>query len=111
MKAIARQQLYVNFGFIDFYPLFFSLACAMLSESPFDKMTAVGVFISWALLVAGLLDIVENLALLRMLNTGASQFFAWLATMCAGSKFLIVYSGLGYLLLQGLSVLASKIRA
>ncbi len=60
LKETARQQLLIDFGFLVFYPLTLSLACAMLAGSAFNKMAAVGVFISWAVLLAGLLDATEN---------------------------------------------------
>lgn len=110
IKDTARQQLLLDFGFLVFYPLALSLACAMLAGSSFNKMAAVGVFISWAVLLAGPLDAVENLALLRMLDTGGSDFLARLAGFCAGVKFAFVYSSLGYLVLQGLATLLAKLR-
>ena len=111
LKDTARRQLLLDFGFLVFYPLFLSLACTMLAESPHNPTAAVGVFISWALLAAGPLDAVENLALLRMLDSGASVGAARLAGWCAGVKFLLVYSGLGYLALHGTGVLVGKLRA
>ncbi len=111
IKDTARQQLLWDFGFLVFYPLALALACAMLSGSSFNKMAAVGVFISWAVLLAGPLDAIENLALLRMLATSGSDFLARLAGFCAGVKFALVYSSLGYLVLQGLATLLGKMRA
>ena len=111
IKDTARQQLLLDFGFLVFYPLTLSLACAMLAGSKFNNMAAAGVFISWAVLLAGVLDAVENLALLRMLSTGGSDFLARLAGICAGVKFALVYASLGYLVLQGLATLVTKLRA
>lgn len=91
-------------------PLFFSLACAMLAASPLNSMALAGIFLSWAILAAVPLDAAENIALLRMLEQGASGFLARLAGLCAGVKFVLVYSGLGYLLLQGTAVLVERIR-
>lgn len=111
IKDTARKQLLVDFGFLVFYPLTLSLACAMLADSKLTKIAAVGVFISWAVLPSGLLDAVENLALLRMLSTGGSDFLARLAGICAGVKFALVFASLGYLVLQGVAALAIKLRA
>lgn len=95
---------------LGWFPLLLSLACAMLAESPSNSMAAVGIFISWAVLSAGPLDALENVALLRMLDQGASQLLARLAGWCAGAKFALVFSGLGYVMLQGLAVLVDKMR-
>jgi hypothetical protein len=110
LKDVAKQQLLLDFGFLIVYPLLLSLACAMLAESPFNRMAVVGIFISWAVLAAGPLDAVENLALLRMLGLGPSGPLARLAGFSAGLKFLLVYSSFGYIVLQGLSTLIGKIR-
>lgn len=110
LKETVRQQLIWDFGFLVAYPLLFSLACAMLADSPSNKMAMVGVFISWAVLAAMPLDAIENLALLRMLDTGADKLLAQLAGICAGLKFTVVYSALGYIVLQGLGTLVSRLR-
>jgi len=109
-KATARQQLLLDFPFLVFYPLLFSLACGMLADSPSNRMAAVGIFLSWAVLAACPLDAAENIALLRMLDLGASETLARIAGWCAGVKFVLVYSGLGYIVLQGLGVLVAKMR-
>ena len=105
---ILKKQLLLDFGFLIVYPLFLSLACAMLSDSPVNKMAVVGIFISWAIIVAGPLDAVENIALYRMINNGASNILAQVAGWCAGLKFLLVYASLGYILLQSLSLVIQK---
>lgn len=110
LKETARWQLLLDFAFLVFYPLAISLACAMLADSPHNKMAVVGIFISWAVLASGPLDAAENVSLLRMLDGGASDFLARLAAFCAGVKFTLVFSGLGYVVLQGLAVLAARIR-
>ena len=110
-KDVARRQLWLDFGFLIVYPLLLSLACAMLSESPHNSTATVGVFISWAVLASGPLDVVENFVLLWMLDKGASGGLARLAGCCAGIKFLLVFSGIGYLLLQGTGALVRKVRA
>lgn len=111
LKDVAKQQLYLDFGFLVVYPLLLSLACAMLADSPYNSSAVVGVFISWAVLFAAPLDALENLTLLRMLDVGASGGLARLAGWSAGIKFLLVFSSLGYLMLQGAGVLVGKIRA
>lgn len=99
----AQLQLRIDFAFLVFYPLFFSLACAMLAESRFTSMVEIGIFISWAVLASGPLDAIENWALLRMLSHPATDHLARLAGFCSGIKFLLVFSAAGYLILQGLA--------
>jgi hypothetical protein len=111
LKDTVKQQLWLDFGFLITYPFLLSLACAMLTELPLNSMASAGVLISWAALATGPLDAAENFALLRMLDVGASESLARLAGWCAGVKFLLVYSALGYVVLQGLSIVVAKIRA
>ena len=110
IEPTARRQLLLDFGFLIAYPMLLSLACAMLAGSSFNSMAGVGVFISWAVLAAGPLDAVENFALLRMLDQGAIQSLARLSGWCAGIKFLLVFSALGYIVLQGLVILVGRLR-
>lgn len=107
----ARLQLWLDFGFLLAYPLLLSLLCSLLAESQRNRMAVVGAFVSWAILFAAPLDAIENLALLRMLSSGASEGLARLAGWCAGVKFLLVYAALGYFVLQGVAVLINKMRA
>lgn len=107
----AKEQLRLDFGFLVVYPLLLALACAMLAESPSSASAPVGLFISWAVLAAGPLDAAENVLLWRMLDHGAEECLARLAAWCAGLKFVLVYSGAGYIVLQGLAVLVGRIRA
>jgi len=108
LKEVARLQLKLDFAFLVVYPLLFSLACGMLSDSPRNGRAIVGTFLSWAVLLAGPLDATENFALLQMLNAGASEYMAKIAGWCAGLKFVLVYSALGYIVFEGIPVLVSK---
>lgn len=108
LEGAAEQQLLIDFGFLAVYPVLLSLGCALLSETSANALPAVGVFISWAVLAAGPLDALENAALLRMLHHGAGAALAQAAGWCAGLKFLVVFSALGYLVLQGAAVLVGK---
>jgi hypothetical protein len=107
LESTARRQICIDFGFLALYPLVLSLGCAMLAEASTVSLPAVGIFISWAVLLAGPLDATENIALLRMLSNGASTAWAQTAAWCASVKFLLVFSALGFLVLQGLGALAS----
>lgn len=109
LQETARKQLLLDFPFLLVYPVFLSLACAMLSGAPGNAMAGVGIFLSWALLAALPLDAAENLALLRMLPDHPDGTLARLATLAAGAKFTLVYAGLGYLVLEGLGVLGRKL--
>ena len=108
LETTVERQLLIDFPFLIVYPILLSLGCAMLSQNSANTLPAVGIFISWAVLAACPLDALENLALLRMLHHGASPALAQAAGWFAGLKFLLVFSALGYLALQGLGVVLKR---
>lgn len=108
-RRVARRSLLVDFGFLLVYPLLLALACAMLADSPLNRMAAVGVFLAWLVLLAAPLDAVENLALLRMLDAGPSAPLARLAGWAAGLKWSLAFAAVGYLILQGIAVGAARL--
>lgn len=61
-------------------------------------------------MVAGPLEAAESFSHLSKVDVGASGEMERLAGWCAGIKFLLVFSSLGYLVLQRAAVLASKMR-
>jgi hypothetical protein len=110
LRDEARTQIRLDFLFLVVYPLALSLSCAWLAESPLDSMAPAGVFIAWAVLLAGPLDLIENVTMLRMISAGATTALARLAAWCAGLKFTLVFAALGYLVLQGLAVAGAKLK-
>lgn len=108
---VAQRQIRLDFVFLLLYPVLLSLACAMLSDCRFAAMAPVGIFISWAVLAAAPLDAVENWALLHMLDHSPTDLLARLAGYCAGLKFALVFSAVGYLILEGAVVVIRMCRA
>lgn len=93
----AKVRLGVDFAFVLAYPLWLATGVGLLlntgrsrSASTPSALTRSGSILYRAVLVCIPLDIVKNLLLWRMLNTGASDFPAHLATLCAIAKFLVV---------------------
>ena len=87
----AKVSLGVDFAFLIAYPLMFATGIGLLVRKPvthvFDR---VGAFMGRAVLFCILFDAAENLLLWRMLNVGATDTLAHLATVCATIKFLLV---------------------
>lgn len=87
----AKVSLGVDFAFLLAYPFMFATGAALLVRKPaigaFDR---VGNVIRRAVLLCIPLDAIENLALWRMIDQGASDALAHLATICAALKFLLV---------------------
>ena len=87
----AKVSLGVDFAFLLAYPLMFAAGAALLVRRPiagsFDRF---GDGIRRAVLLCIPLDAAENLALWRMIDHGASDGLAHLATICAVLKFALV---------------------
>lgn len=97
LKDVAREQLLWDYPFLIVYPLLLSLACGMIGDALGNAQAIVGGFVAWGVLLAGPLDAVENYALLKMLQSGASEGMAKVAWWCAGVKFVLVFSAPGYI--------------
>ncbi|HBR50407.1 MAG TPA: hypothetical protein DEA71_10020 [Nitrospira sp.] len=108
LKDVAREQLLWDYPFLIVYPLLLSLACGMMGDALGNAQAVVGGFAAWGVLLAGPLDAVENYALLRMLQSGASEGMAKAAWWCAGVKFVLVFSAIGCLWVGGTVMLVSK---
>lgn len=86
------------------YATTLSLGCVMLARSlPGPRgITALGVWLSWGVLVAALLDALENALLISLLLGDLREAWAVLAFWCAVPKFALVLAALGYLGIGGL---------
>lgn len=105
---VARVQLTWDFGFLLLYPLVLSLACGLLAQAAQNRLPEIGSFLSWSVLAAGWLDAAENLCLLRMLKTEATDLLVRTASTCASIKFLLIFAGCGYVLVQGAAIVIAK---
>lgn len=88
-KAAARAALRVDFGFIAGYVglgvTVATAAAIRMADRPWPGWAAGARWAGWALVVAGLLDIVENLMLFRVLaektNANWPRYAAWFAKL------------------------------
>jgi|SRR6187455_1235041 len=87
----AKVSLGVDFAFLLAYPLMFATGAGLLIRRPmvgsFDRF---GDFVRKAVLFCIPLDATENLVLWHMIDHGASDGLAHLATICASIKFALV---------------------
>ncbi|MGA0611292.1 hypothetical protein [Caldimonas sp. KR1-144] len=95
--ASVRRQTLLDFAFLTACALTLSLACTMISEATSGPMKAYGIMIAWAILLAGALDAVENVAMLRMLSGSFGSPWPQLATFCATLKFSIAFGAFAYI--------------
>jgi hypothetical protein len=99
--AAARTQTIVDFLYIGLYALTLCLAVG-LSVYTCARRSAlfgwIGVALAWSTLFAGVLDMIENIAMLRQWSDGPDEQLAWLAWAAAGAKFAIILIALIYAL-------------
>lgn len=107
-----QGQLYVglnmglDFLFLVVYPLTIGLGCVLLSRrlsGGAGFVGSLGVVLAWGQLLAGLLDVVEDYALIQVLLGTENELWPALAAWCATPKFLLVALGLLYLIIGGIA--------
>lgn len=97
----AREQLWIDFGFLLAYGTFLTLALLMVRDlarrQGWRRLAAIGaVVVSFGALGAAF-DALENVCLLLTLD-GASAAFPLLATILASCKFILLTIAIAYLL-------------
>jgi hypothetical protein len=101
----AAFSLGLDFLFIPLYTASLTLTCIWAARfrrkrrrlpSWLVLIGIPGIPIAWAQLGAGLLDTVENIALVRMLFGMVSSPWPQIASVCAFTKFILIVSGMLY---------------
>jgi len=100
-RQLARRQTVVDFVFLVLYLLTIALGCGLAARqfSAGSWPATVGLYLAWAQLAAGLLDAVEDVALLRLLQGAQHPSRPLIARWCALPKFSIVGVGIIYVLI------------
>ncbi len=92
----ARQSLYLDFAFIPCYVLAFSGLALLVTRGATGAWQRAGLVVIWLPIVAGVLDVTENVSLLMSLPSGSAALP--IAAVCAGVKFLLLAVTLGFVL-------------
>jgi hypothetical protein len=107
-RSAARTSLWLDYPYLVCYSLFLALAGGTIAgrAERLGRGTwrAVGITVAWGGLLAGLLDAIENAALLWVLDGHPEQPFPAIAYVCALPKFALAAAAVLYLLI-GLLVL------
>lgn len=100
-RVHAGLSLGLDYLFLVLYPLSIGLACLLVAEGlkrRWAGLAKAGRVLAWAQPVAGLLDAIENFALIKLLLGSTAPLWPTLAWWTALPKFLIVAAGLLYVL-------------
>ncbi len=99
-RVVAGINLGLDYLFILVYAVALSLGAGIAARShgrfsPFRQQ--MGILLAWGALLAGLLDVVENYALIHILQGAEVDGWAQLARWCARPKFVMVGIALAYI--------------
>jgi hypothetical protein len=100
-RDAARDQLWIDYGFMLAYGTFLGLAGAAVRDlcrnRGLGRLAGVGGFAAWFGPLAAGFDALENACLLLTLG-GAGAAFPFLATIFAVCKFALIAAAIGYLI-------------
>lgn len=103
-RIFAGLNLGLDFLFLFAYPTAIGTGCIILARkmagTPY--LQRLGIWLSWGMLGAASLDLMENLALVGLLTGWQASWLPALARWCAIPKFILVLLALAYFLLGGL---------
>ncbi len=100
-RRLALLHLGLDYLYLLAYPALLSLACGRLAGrlgEGHPGLARLGGALAWAVPVAGLLDAIENAALIRILAAAPSDALARIAWGSAVPKFALVAAALAYLI-------------
>ena len=112
-RVYAGLNLGIDYLFLVAYAVAIGLGCVLVASSLGQRirfLSVVGVLLAWAQFGAGLLDALENYALIRVLLGSQREVWPVMARWCAVPKFLIVALGLVYVGVGTLIAAAVKAR-
>jgi hypothetical protein len=92
----AEINTYLDFTFLAFYASFLFFGCKRIAES---NKSNTGLLIAKGALVAGLLDILENIGMLISLSGNIYSKVAVITTFFASIKFILVIAAVLYTLI------------
>jgi hypothetical protein len=101
-KTFAGLNLGLDYLFLFSYAICIGLGCVLISRalsSRFRVLSSLGLVLAWAQIGAGLLDSLENYALIRVLLGTKLAYWPEVAHWCAIPKFLIIAAGILYVVL------------
>lgn len=104
---IAILNTKIDFGFLLCYSLFL-FTCALQLAAKFNDNKILKLF-AWSALVAGILDILENIGMLQTLHLKGSDTIAWMTAVAAYFKFALLIGAVLAILVFVIKFLVRKI--
>ncbi len=109
-KIFAGIGLGFDFLYILIYSLFIAIVIHKInkylwSKKPFYRF---GELLIWSLLVAAILDIMENICLIKLLTGNTKQHWTSIAYYFASTKFLLILLAILYSVVNAILILTKK---
>lgn len=112
-RIAAGLSLGLDYLFLVAYAGSIGMGCVLVGRNHLERgkrLFNIGVFLAWAVLLAAVLDMFENYALIRVLLGSNLAIWPKVATWCAVPKFVIVVAGLAYILIGAVLSMFSRPR-
>ena len=110
-KIYAGLNLGLDYLFLVGYSLFLAFMCLLVTErlkTKWEQVRITGYIIVIGCVLAGILDALENYALINILVGNGSNVWAQLALWCAIPKFVLVGFGIIYISVGSLYLMIAK---
>ena len=109
-KTAAGMSLGFDFLFLLVYSLFISILIDTLNERLWKhtKIYTIGVILIWCMFLAALFDMIENVALIKLLLGDLQQKWSSIAYYFAISKFSLLFIGILFIVLNSIISLFKK---
>ena len=101
-QIYAGLSMGLDYLFLIVYAFTIGLGCVLTGEKLSEKFASaniIGSILAWGLIIAALLDAIENYALIKILLGSVEEFWLTIAWVCAAPKFALVGFGLLYLII------------
>lgn len=108
--AAAKTNTYWDFLFLFFYSGFLYLACSRISANTHGLFAKAGILIARGAMLAGLLDIIENIGMLITLHGHLSDKIAFLTTFFSVIKWILALTAVLYVFAGLLLLVFQKMR-
>ncbi len=110
-KISAGVSLGLDFLFLIIYSLFISLIIHKLNEKlwKYKKMYILGIILIWCMFLAAFFDIIENIALIKLLLGNLKQLWSSLSYYFSIAKFSLLAFGVSFIVVNLLFIIFKKI--
>lgn len=105
----AKLNTWLDFVFLTCYSLFLFHICQLFAASFTGYLYPIGMFLAKGALVAGVLDVLENVGMLVTLHGHVSDGCTLLTFIFSITKWIIALAAVGYAVFAGLLLLRHKL--